>query len=200
MKRHWPAPDRNRGPILEVLRRVLPGPDAVGSLVLEIAAGTGQHAVHFAAALPWLRWLPTDPDPAALASIDAWRRDADLDNLLPAAALDVGEPWPVHRADAVYCCNMIHISPWRSTLALLAGAARTLPSGSPLVLYGPFKRGGVHTAPSNETFDQSLRSRDPAWGVRDLDEVEAEAENQGFVVDEVVAMPANNLTVVFRRS
>ncbi|RME24928.1 MAG: DUF938 domain-containing protein [Deltaproteobacteria bacterium] len=200
MKRQWPAPLRNRDPILDVLRRVLPGPAPQDRLVLEIAAGTGQHAVYFAAALPWLRWLPTDPDPAAVASIAAWRDEAGLANLLDPVALDVTQPWPVDAADAVYCCNMLHIAPWPCTLALLDGARSVLPTGAPLVVYGPFQRGGRHTAPSNAAFDRSLRERDPRWGVRDLDVVAAEARSRGLALDEVVPMPANNLTVVFRRT
>lgn len=195
MKQHAPAAERNREPLLAVLRRVLP--QHPGAQVLELASGTGQHALHFAGALPHLRWQPTDADADARASIAAWRAEAGLDNLLPPLFLDVREPWPVAAADAIFCANMIHISPWTCTLALLAGAAAVLPPGSPLVLYGPYRRGGAHTAPSNAAFDASLRARDPSWGVRDLEVVVAEA--RGFTLDEVVEMPANNLTVVLRR-
>lgn len=195
MKQHAPAAERNREPLLAVLRRVLP--QHHGAQVLELASGTGQHALHFASALPHLRWQPTDADADARASIAAWRAEAGLDNLLPPLFLDVREPWPVAAADAIFCANMVHISPWTCTLALLAGAAAVLPPGSPLVLYGPYRRGGAHTAPSNAAFDASLRARDPSWGVRDLEVVVAEA--RGFTLDEVVEMPANNLTVVLRR-
>ncbi|MCK6504043.1 class I SAM-dependent methyltransferase [Myxococcota bacterium] len=195
MKQHAPAAERNRDPILAVLRRVLPA--RPGALVLEVASGSGQHAVHFAAALPHLRWQPSDQDPVARDSVAAWRAEAGLDNLLPPLSLDVRGPWPVQAADAIFCANMIHISPWDCTLALLSGAAAVLPPGSPLVLYGPYRRGGAHTAPSNAAFDASLRARDPSWGVRDLEAVVAQA--RGFALDEVVEMPANNLTVVLRR-
>jgi len=195
MKQHSPSCERNRDPILDVLRRVLPARGAV----LEIAAGSGQHAVHFSAALPHLTWQPTDPTEAALASIEAWREDAK-ENLLPARRLDVtDDPWPVSRADAVVCCNMIHIAPWSACEALLRGAARALPPGGVLYLYGPFKRGGVHTAPSNEAFDAWLKAKDPSYGVRDLEAVIEAAAAQGFVLREVVEMPANNLSVVFAR-
>lgn len=189
------AAARNQDPILAVLREVLPAE----GLVLEIAAGTGQHAAHFSRALPGLTWQPTDPSDEALASIEAWRRALGPPNLRAPLRLDVREPWPVDRADAVYACNLIHISPWDCTLALLSGAAAVLPVGAPLVLYGPYRRAGAHTAPSNEAFDASLRARDPAWGVRDLDTVVAEALPRGLALDRVVEMPANNLTVVLRR-
>ncbi|WP_109121940.1 DUF938 domain-containing protein [Azospirillum sp. TSO22-1] len=188
-----PATGRNRDPILAVLRRVLP---ARGT-VLEVAGGTGQHAAHFAEALPDLVWQPTDPDPAHRASIAAWTEG--LPNVRPPLALDATRrPWPVERADAVLCINMIHIAPWAACLGLLAGAAEILASGAPLVLYGPYRRGGAHTAPSNAAFDANLRARNPEWGVRDLEAVAHAAA--GFVLDEVVEMPANNLTVVFRRA
>lgn len=195
-KRNAPAAERNRGPILEVLREVLPA----HGLVLEIASGTGQHAVHFAAALPHLEFQPTDVDPAALGSVQAWVADAGLPNVRPPVPLDVCEPrWPVEAADAIFCANMIHIAPWAATLGLFAGAERVLPLGAPLVLYGPFAFSGRFTAPSNEAFDQSLRGRDPAWGVRDLDDVTRIAEQHGLARERLVEMPANNHTVVFRR-
>ena len=150
-----------------MLRRVLP----VRGVVLEIASGTGEHAVHFAAALPGLTWHPTDRDPAALHSIAAWRASTPLPNCSPPIELDVTSPaWPVERADAVLCCNMIHISPWRSTEGLIEGAGRVLSPGGVLFLYGPYKESGRHTAPSNEAFDADLRVRNPEWGVRDLEE------------------------------
>lgn len=195
-RRYSPSVVRNRDPILEVLRRVLP---PAGS-VLEIASGSGEHAVHFAAALPGLTWQPTDTDPDSLRSIAVWYAEAALPNLLPPAELDVMQPvWPLARADAVVCINMLHISQWKATEALFAGAARLLSAGAPLALYGPFRRAGVPTAPSNEAFDESLRSRNPAWGLRDLEDVTAAAEAAGFKLDEVVDMPANNLTVILRR-
>ena len=192
-----PAALRNRDPLLEALRTRLP----TSGVVLEIAAGTGEHAIHCAAALPGLSWQPTDADPAALASIEAWRRHVGLPNLLAPLRLDVREtPWPIERADAVVSCNMIHIAPIAATDALLAGAARVLPRGGPLVLYGPFLEDDVVTVPSNLAFDESLRSRDPAWGVRHLADVASRAAEHGLVLAERVAMPANNLVVVLRRS
>ncbi len=196
--RQWsPAAERNREPILAVLRDILPAHGAV----LEIASGTGQHAVHFAAALPALVWQPSDADPAARASVAAWAAQAALPNLRAPLALDVCEtPWPLARADALVCCNMIHIAPWRAAEGLFVGAARVLSgAGAPLVLYGPFRRAGVHTAPSNAAFDAQLRERDPAWGVRDLEAVVALGDAAGFAFDEAIPMPANNFCVVFRR-
>lgn len=195
-RRFSPSTARNRDPILAVLRGVLPREGEV----LEIAAGTGEHAVHFAKHLPHLRWQPSDPDPDARASITAWRASAALANLVPAVALDVtAEPWPVARADAIVCINMIHIAPWGATEALMAGAARTLPPAGVLFLYGPYRREGRHTAPSNEAFDADLRRRNPAWGVRDLGEVSAVAARNGLDFQQIVEMPANNLSVVFAR-
>ena len=192
-----PAPERNKGPILDVLRRVLP-PQGV---VLEIASGTGQHVIHFAAGLPDLKWQPSDADAQARASIAAWSADANLPNVLPPLDLDVRcEPWPVQRADALVCINMIHIAPWAAAERLLDGASRLLGPGAPLVLYGPYRRDSRHTAPSNEAFDADLRRRNPDWGVRDLEAVAALASRNGFVLEEVVEMPANNLCVVLRRS
>jgi SAM-dependent methyltransferase len=191
-----PAVARNRDPILAVLRRVLP---ARGT-VLEIASGSGEHAVYFAAALPRLTWQPTDRDADALASVAAHRDLARLANLLPALALDVTAPsWPVTRADAVVAINMIHIAPWTAAAGLMAGAGRVLASGGVLYLYGPFRENGSHTAPSNAAFDSSLRRSNPDWGVRDLGEVTELARGHGLDLVERVAMPANNLSVVFRR-
>ncbi|HEX8449329.1 MAG TPA: DUF938 domain-containing protein [Allosphingosinicella sp.] len=195
MKRSAPASLRNREPIAAVLREVLP---ESGSL-LEVASGTGEHAVYFAGLFPKIRWQPTDPDPGALESIRAWRAEAGLANLLEPVALDAsGEPWPVAEADAVLCVNMVHISPWAATEGLMKGAGRLLARGGPLLLYGPYRRAGFTTAPSNEAFDESLRARDPAWGLRDLEAVEAEAGRNGLRLQRVVEMPANNLTLVFR--
>ena len=196
MKREAPAAARNRQPILEVLRDRLPAQ----GLVLEVASGTGEHALHFAAALPGLVFQPSDPDPDARASIDAWVADSSLPNLRPALALDASRPdWPVAAADAILCCNMIHISPWASAVGLVAGAGRILPPGGLLYLYGPYRRGGRHTAPSNEAFDADLKRRNPAWGVRDLEAVAALAAEAGLGDPEIVEMPANNLSVMFRR-
>jgi SAM-dependent methyltransferase len=194
-RQYRPHVARNRDPILDVLRRVLPPT----GLVLEVASGSGEHLAYFATKLPALIWQPTDPDPEALASIAAHRSDATLPNLLAPLHLDVtSEKWPVARADAVMCCNMIHISPWTSTEGLLAGAARTLPAGGLLYLYGPYKIGGEHTAPSNRDFDLDLRRRNPAWGIRDLGDVTALAERHGLKLAETVPMPASNLSVIFR--
>lgn len=192
----YPATRRNRSAILDVLREVLP---ATGT-VLEVASGSGQHVAHFAEALPDLHWQPTDLDDAVLASIAAWSEA--LANVAAPARLDTirADSWPLARMDAVYCANMIHIAPWEACLGLLEGAGARLASGGPLCLYGPFKRGGVHTAPSNAGFDRSLQSRNPNWGVRDLDQVSEEANRRGLALDRVFEMPANNLTVVFRRS
>ncbi len=195
MKQHAPATQRNREPIRDVLARVLP---ATGT-VLEIASGSGEHAVAFATAFPALRWQPTDPDPVARASIAAWRTEVGLPNLAEPLVLDVCAPWPVERADAIVCINMVHISPWESSLALFAGAAKLLASGTPLYLYGPYRFGGQFTAPSNEEFDRSLRGRDPRWGVRDVTELAGAATDVGFTLVETVAMPANNHSLVFRR-
>lgn len=194
---HAAAADRNRDPILEVLRRVLPP----AGLVLEIASGTGQHAAFFAAALPALRWQPSDPSQAHLQSIAAWAREAGVDNLAAPVALDVETwPWPLDHADAIVNINMIHIAPWSATEALFRGAARLLAPRGVLFLYGPFKRDGQHTAESNQRFDERLRGEDPRWGVRDLGDVQAVATAAGFLPPEIVPMPANNLSVVFQHA
>jgi SAM-dependent methyltransferase len=188
---------RNAEPIAEILRAVLPE----RGLVLEIASGTGEHALHFARAFPGLTWQPSDPDPVALASIGAWREAAGAANLLAPVQLDAAaEDWPVAAADAILCINMVHISPWSATGGLISGAGRLLPSGAPLVLYGPYRRAGVATAPSNEAFDASLRSRNREWGLRELEAVEAEAKGHGLRFDRLWEMPANNLTLVFRHT
>lgn len=197
MKRHAPAAERNRDPILEVLRSVLPEQ----GVVLEIASGTGQHAVHFAAALPTIVWQPSDVDPTALASIEAYRSEAALDNLRAPVELDVRNPeWPVEQVDAIVSINMVHISPWESAEGLFSGAARLLPRGAPLVLYGPFRFDGRFTAPSNEAFDASLKSRDPRWGVRDVGDLDALGEQAGLSRQRIVDMPANNHMLLFRRA
>jgi len=195
MRLRYPATARNREPLLEVLRPRLPS----AGVVLEIASGSGEHAVFFGAALPGLRWQPSDPDPTCRASIAAWVEHEGLTNVSPPLDLDATAwPWPLAHADAMLCANMIHIAPWEAARGLLRGAARVLPVGGPLLLYGPFVVDG-ETAPSNREFDASLRARDPRWGVRELREVEREAKGCGLVLEEQVAMPANNLTVVLRR-
>jgi len=191
-----PAASRNRDPILAVLRDLLPQP----AHVLEIASGTGEHAVWFSRSLPGLTWQPTDRDDEALNSIAAWRDTAGLPNLLPPLRLDASaDRWPVAQADVVIAINMIHIAPWPATTGLIAGAGRVLTPGGMLYLYGPFREGGVHTADTNAAFDADLRARDPSWGIRDLDDITALATGQGFAPPERIAMPANNLSVVFRR-
>ena len=195
VRRRAPAADRNKEPILDALRRVLPQ----RGFVVEIASGTGQHTAHFAAALPGLQWQPTEPDATYHDSIRAWTED--LPNVKPPLALDVSaRPWPVERADAILCINMIHISPWQSTLDLMDGAGAILPRGGVLFLYGPYKRNGSHTAPSNEAFDADLRSRNATWGVRDMEAVSEVAAKNGLGFVEAVAMPANNFSVVFEKS
>ncbi|MCE2921885.1 MAG: class I SAM-dependent methyltransferase [Roseomonas sp.] len=195
-RRFAPAVARNKAPITDVLARHLPPT----GLVLEIASGSGEHALHFAAQFPALNFQPSDPDAAALASIAAWREETRLPNFLPPLMLDVmADAWPIQRADAVLCINMIHIAPWEATAALLQGAARILPPGAMLFLYGPFKQGGHHTAPSNAEFDASLRVQDMRWGVRDLEAVAEIARAAGFAAPVVEAMPANNLSLILRR-
>ena len=195
--RSSPSTARTRGPLLEVLGPRLPA----RGLVLEVAAGAGEHAVHFAAALPDLRWQPTDADDGALASIEAWRRHAGLENLLEPLRLDASAPdgWPVNRAEAVVSINMIHISPWAASEGLMAGAGRVLPPGAGLFLYGPFIEADVPTAPSNLAFDESLKARNPAWGIRRVDALAALGDAQGLSLTERIAMPANNLVLVFRK-
>ena len=195
-RRFAPAVARNKAAITEVLARHLPA----SGLVLEIASGSGEHALHFAAHFPALSFQPTDPDAAALASIAAWRGEALLANLLAPLMLNVmADDWPVLKADSVVSINMIHIAPWGATVALMQGAARILPPDGTLFLYGPFKRGGVHTALSNAEFDASLRAQDARWGLRDLEAVAEIASAAGFAAPVVEAMPANNLSVIFRR-
>lgn len=196
MKRFAPATERNREPIAAVLREVLP---QRGTL-LEIASGTGEHAVYFAGLFPQLLWQPTDPDPQALESISAWRAEAGPANLLEPLRLDAAAgTWPVDHVDAILCVNMVHISPWAATEGLMRGAGRLLGAGAPLVLYGPYRRSGVPTAPSNEAFHESLKARNSEWGLRDVETVEAEAARRGLRIERVVEMPANNLTLEFRR-
>ena len=195
-RRSAPATSRNREPILDILRDELPG----RGLVLEVASGTGEHAVHFARALPGLVWQPSDPSPDALRSIAAWTAGSGLENVLPPLALDATAPgWPIARADALVCINMVHISPWAATEGLMRGAGRLLAAGAPLILYGPYRQAGHPIALSNAAFDLDLRSRNPDWGLRDLAAVAACAEAQALRLARVAEMPANNLTVVFRK-
>ena len=190
------AAERNRQPILEVLVRLLPA----AGMVLEVASGSGQHVMHFARALPALTWQPSEPDPELREAIRKRLEVEALRNVRMPLALDVlDSDWPLSLVDAVLCINMIHIAPWAAAEGLVRQSSRLLRPGAPFVLYGPYKRGGRHTTPSNEAFDASLRARDPAWGVRDLDDVTTLAQRYGFDCAEIVAMPANNLTVAFRR-
>ncbi|HEV7341421.1 MAG TPA: DUF938 domain-containing protein [Sphingopyxis sp.] len=196
-KRHAPATLRNRDAIAAVLADWLP---ATGT-VLEVASGSGEHIVHFAATFPALDWQPSDPDPAGLVSIAAWSAEAGLANIALPLALDAAaDDWPIDRADAILCINMVHISPWAATLGLLAGAALLLPGGAPLILYGPYVEPDVPTADSNMAFDASLRARDPAWGLRHIDDVKVAAAAAGLTFAERRAMPANNLMLLFRRT
>ena len=195
-RRYAPATQRNRDAILAVLRDVLPPT----GIVLEVASGSGQHVIHFARHLPDLTFQPSDPMAESLESVAAWVGSSGVANILPPRRLDATErPWPVEAADAILCINMIHIAPWAATEGLLAGAAALLQPGAPLYLYGPYKRGGRHTADSNQAFDDQLRAQNPAWGVRDLEKVADLAESLGFSAPSITEMPANNLGVVFRR-
>jgi SAM-dependent methyltransferase len=203
LRKYAPATQRNREPILDVLQRVLP-PKGV---ILEIASGTGEHAAFFAPRLSPRQWLPSDPNPELRDSIASWREIVPGDNLYPPLDLDVRESvWSVERdfpgsaIAAIVNINMIHISPWSACLGLMAGAGRILPSGGILYLYGPFKQNYQHTDPSNAAFDDSLRSQNPEWGVRDLEEVVAAASDQKLNWVETIPMPANNLSVVFKHS
>jgi len=196
-KRFAPAAERNQQGIFEVLQQELPP----SGLVLEVASGSGQHAIAMAARWPKLRWQPSDVDPSALESIAAYAAEADRPNLLPPVLLDTSAPsWPVSGCEAIVCVNMIHIAPWTACLGLLAGAARCLPLGAPLLLYGPFCIRGDYTAQSNIDFDRTLRAQDPAWGVRELDDIEAAANPLGLRLTRIVPRPANNHVVVFRQA
>lgn len=198
MQRFAPATLRNREPIAEVLREWLPA----SGLVLEIASGTGEHAMHFARHFPALEWQPSDRDEENLGSIRAWRDEAELPNILDPILLDAAQvDWAVDAvdaADAILCINMAHISPWKASLGVLDGAAKTLKTGGALILYGPWIQAGVETAESNLAFDRSLKERDSEWGLRRVQDFEAEAVKGGFVLEQVRAMPANNLMLLFR--
>jgi len=191
-----PSAERNKGPILEVLARVLPR----RGLVLEIASGTGQHVVHFAEAHPDLTWQPSDPDPELRESIALRVSEERATNINPPIDLDVTKrPWPLRTADAVVAINMIHVAPWSATLALFEGAKALLSPGHVLFLYGPYRRHGRHTSESNAQFDVALRARSPDWGLRDMEAVSDVAANAGFALAEIVEMPANNFSLVFKR-
>ncbi|MEC7946185.1 MAG: DUF938 domain-containing protein [Myxococcota bacterium] len=195
-RRTSPSVARNRAPILRALRTVLPS-DAD---VLEVGAGTGEHAVFFAGSEPGWQWQPTDRDPAALASITAWVRHAGLPNLRPPLVLDVAAPWPHRSLDAVFTANTIHYSPWETTPGLFAGSRGTLRTGGVLVLYGPFRFHGVLAPESNVQFEAWLKSQDPRFGVRDLQDLVALGSEHGLVHETTLEMPANNHLLVFRRS
>ncbi|NJL85832.1 MAG: DUF938 domain-containing protein [Leptolyngbyaceae cyanobacterium SM1_1_3] len=211
-RQYAPATQRNREPILHILQQVLPS----RGTVLEISSGTGEHAVFLAPRLRSLTWITSDPDPTARASITAWQTECKTDNLYGPLVLDVREvQWPVEQDPlpellrrlnlqqqpiaAIVNINMIHIAPWSACLGLMAGAERILPAGGVLYLYGPFKQNAEHTAPSNAAFDASLQARNPQWGVRDLAEVSAIAQQHQLDLLKTVTMPANNLSVVFQR-
>jgi hypothetical protein len=198
-----PATQRNREPILQVLLEVLPEKGTI----LEVASGTGEHAVFFAPVLAPRQWLPSDPNPELRASIVAWREECTSDNLYPPLDLDATSPiWPVEKdclpeppITAIVNINMIHISPWSACLGLMAGAGRILPPGGILYLYGPFKQNGEHTAPSNAAFDESLQFQNPDWGVRNLEDVVEAAKAENLILQKIDQMPANNLSLVFKR-
>ena len=197
VRRSAPAALRNREPIADLLGEWLPE----NGLVLEIASGTGEHATFFAERFPSLEWQPTDIHPDALSSIAAWREASGLPNLRPPLTLDAAAPkWPMDRADAVLSINMVHISPWTSALGLLDGAARLLPPGAPLILYGPWLKDDIPTVPSNLDFDADLKRRDPAWGLRRVEDFAAAAEPRGFTLESVRQMPANNLMMLWRKA
>jgi uncharacterized protein DUF938 len=195
-RQHAPATVRNRDFILDVLRDVLP----TTGIVLEVASGSGEHIVHFARNLPSLVFQPSDPEPDALLSVAAWVKAAHVTNVRAPIVLDASQSsWPIASADGIICINMVHISPWEATLGLIKGAAAILPAASPFYLYGPYKREGFATAASNQAFDRNLRDRNPNWGLRDLEAVAAVAQSVGFSAPAITEMPANNLSVVFRR-
>lgn len=194
--RHAPATLRNRDPIAAVLRDVLPA----SGRVLEVASGTGEHIVYFAGLFPGIEWLPSDPQPEGRRSIAAWTAAAGLANVRPPLDLDAAAPdWPVDRVDAILCINMVHISPWAAAEGLIAGAARLLGKGAPLYLYGPYRRADAPTAESNEAFDLSLKRRNPEWGLRLVEDVIALAARHGLGYERLVEMPANNLSLIFRK-
>ncbi len=199
LARTSPSAERNKQPILDVLSRLFPA--ATEAQVLEIASGTGTHAIHFARALPHVQWQPSDPDSMSLVSITAHIEQAGLSNVNQPLELDVCiEPWPVSAASAVYCANMIHISPWAATEALFRNSGKMLAGGGRLITYGPYFQEDIESAPGNVAFDQDLRRRNPEWGIRHLSDVSALAIANGFTYPEIVSMPANNLMLIFSRT
>lgn len=194
VKRHAPATERNRDVIAETLANLLPQ----SGRVLEVASGTGEHVVHFARLFPALTWQPSDPDPIAIASINAWRAESTVPNVLPALRLDASAGWPIAQADAILCINMTHISPWPATVGLLHNAARILPPNAPLFIYGPFRQRDVPLTESNTSFDAALRQQNPEWGLRYVEDLAKEARGSGLRLDQIIEMPANNLSLVFR--
>jgi len=195
-QRSAPAALRNREPIADVLADWLPA----SGLVLEVASGSGEHVIFFAERFPALEWQPSDVHPDALASISAWRDTADLPNLLRPMTIDAASPdWPIERADAVLSINMVHISPWASALGLVAEAERLLDAGGPLILYGPWLKDDIETVPSNLDFDADLKRRNPAWGLRRVEEFAEAAASHGFALEDVRRMPANNLMTLWRK-
>ena len=196
-RRSAPAALRNRGPIAKVLADWLPE----AGTALEVASGTGEHAVWFAERFPGLTWQPSETHADALASIEAWREEVSLPNLRSPVVLDASNPdWPLERADAVLNINMVHISPWEASLGLIAGAARLLPANGPLILYGPWLKDDIETAPSNLDFDANLKARDPHWGLRSVEDFAAAAADKGFHLADWRQMPANNLMLLFRKT
>ncbi len=196
-KRFAPATVRNREAIAEVLGGILPDK----GMVLEIASGTGEHLVYFARVFPHLDWQPSDYDDAGLASIAVWSDEAGLPNILPPVRIDaLASDWPISRADAMLCINMIHISPWEATAGLMTGAGRVLATGAPLYLYGPYRQHGVPLAEGNASFDASLTERNPDWGLRYVEDVAAAALQAGLRLEHIIPMPANNLSLVFRKT
>ena len=190
-----PAADRNKEPILSVLQNTLP----TRGLVVEVASGTGQHVIHFAKNLGELTWLPSDPDIQFRKSIETRIRNSGLENVKTPLSLDVlGNPWPVSEADAVICINMIHVAPWKAAQALIHGVEHILSEEGVLFMYGPYRRSGKHTAPSNEAFDLRLKDQNPDWGIRDLEDIEKLGERVGLFLETVVEMPANNLSLAFK--
>lgn len=196
-RQYAPSAARNREPIFNVLRPLLPEK----GVVLEIASGSGEHIAGLAhASGSEIMFQPSDPDPNARGSIDAWTSELKLTNVLPAIVVDAASAdWPIADADVVFCNNMIHIAPWQAAEGLFRGAAKVLSSGGVLFTYGPYRRGGAHTSPGNEAFDLDLRGRNPAWGIRDIEAVAKLADESGFAAPDITEMPANNLSLVFRR-
>ena len=194
-----PSAARNAAPILVILQRVLPA----RGVVLEIGCGTGEHAAHFATAMPQLTWFPSDPNPDARASTAAWTSFSRLSNVRAPLDIDVcASEWGIEQDapfDAIVSLNMIHIAPWAASLGLFAGAGRVLRTGALLILYGPFTRDGLHNAPSNAAFDASLKARDPSWGVRDIADLERLGELSGLILRETIDLPANNRLLVFAK-